>query len=315
MAANSTSSQQHTGFRHDGEWLRKLVRDRYLYLLALPGIAYFIVFKYAPMYGIVIAFQDYNPFLGISGSEWVGWHHFERLFQFADFRQVLRNTLVISLLNLLFFFPAPIALSLLLNEVRHYWYKRSVQTVLYLPHFVSWVVIGALTVTFLNSGGIGTEWLHRLGYEGNILLDSNYFWGLITAQSIWKEMGWGTILFLAALAGINPELYEAARVDGANRWKQMMHITLPQIMFTIVILLILQLGSILDNSFDQIYVMSNPAVLNVAEIFDTYVYKAGVLQGSYSYATAIDIFKSVVGLTLVISSNYVARKTSDYALF
>lgn len=295
--------------------LTRLVKDRYLYLLVFPGVVYFILFKYIPMYGIVIAFQDYNPFLGMFSSPWVGFNHFERLFHYADFWRIFRNTIVISLLNLAFFFPAPIILSLLLNEVRHYIYKRTVQTVLYLPHFVSWVVIGALTITFLDSSGVGTAWLQKLGYEGQILMDSNYFWGLITLQSIWKDMGWGTILFLAALAGINSELYEAARVDGANRWKQVLHITLPQIMATIVILLILRMGSILESSFDQIYIMGNPAIWNVAEVFDTYVYKTGVLQGSFSYATAIGIFKSVVGLILVVTTNYVARKTSENALF
>ncbi|MEF2246072.1 MULTISPECIES: ABC transporter permease [unclassified Paenibacillus] len=286
-----------------------------MYLLALPGVLYYIVFKYAPMWGVLIAFQNYNPFLGIMNSEWIGFAQFERLFSLSDFWIIFRNTVVISVLNLLFYFPAPIILALLLNEVRHYWYKRSLQTVMYLPHFVSWVVIGSLTINFFDSTGAGTALLERLGYEGKILFDVNYFWGMITLQSIWKEVGWGTILFLAALAGINPELYEAARVDGANRWKQMTNITMPQIMFTVVILLILRLGDILELSFDQLYIMGNPIILKVAEVFDTYVYKSGVLQGNYSYATAIGIFKSVVNLILVLSANYVARKTSDHALF
>ncbi|RKN76031.1 ABC transporter permease [Paenibacillus ginsengarvi] len=298
-----------------GEYCKKIAKDRLLYLLALPGICYFLIFKYAPMYGILIAFQDYNPFLGMFKSDWVGFYHFERLFHYADFWKIFRNTIVISLLNLIFFFPAPLLLSLLLHEVRHMLYKRAVQTVMYLPHFVSWVVIGSLTITFLDSKGAGMAFFASLGYQGQILQDESYFWGLVTMQSIWKEMGWGTIIFLAALAGINPELYEAARVDGASRWKQMLHITLPQIMFTIVLMLILRLGGILDLSFDQLYLMGNPAVLSVAEVFDTYVYKVGVMQGNFSYATAIGMFKSVIGLILVLSANYVARKTSEYALF
>lgn len=301
--------------RHRSGLWAKLVRDRYLYLLALPGMCYFVLFHYVPMYGITIAFQDFSPFRGFFNSEWVGLRQFERLFQHPDFLMILRNTFAISLLNIIFFFPAPIILALLLNEIRSALYKRSIQTVLYLPHFVSWVVICSLTITMLNSQGVITQLLAKIGVEVQLLMDKSYFWGIITLQSIWKDAGWGTIIFLAALAGINPELYEAARVDGANRWKQMRYITLPGIMSTIVILFILRLGQILSLSFDQLYLMGNPLVRDVAEIFDTYVYIAGVLQGNFSFATAIGIFKSVVGLVLILSANYLARKTSDNALF
>lgn len=300
--------------RSRGKWRARLMRDKYLYLMALPGMLYFVVFHYVPMYGITIAFQNFSPFRGFFGSEWVGFAQFTKLFAHPDFWMILRNTFAISMLNLIFFFPAPIILALMLNEIRIALYKRTIQTVLYLPHFVSWVVIVSLSITMMNSEGIITKLLEAMGIQVQLLLDKSLFWVIITLQSIWKDAGWGTIIFLAALAGINPELYEAARVDGANRWKQMTHVTLPGMMHTIVILLILRLGQILSLSFDQLYLMGNSLVRDVAEVFDTYVYITGVLQGNFSFATAIGLFKSVVGLVLILGANYLARKT-DHALF
>ncbi|MDF2960789.1 MAG: hypothetical protein K0S39_2524 [Paenibacillus sp.] len=296
--------------------IRRWKADKYLYLMALPGMLYFILFHYFPMWGVVIAFQDYNPFQGVLRSEWIGVDHFIRLFKHPDFWMIMRNTLVISLLNIVFFFPAPIILALLLNEVRAALFKKSVQTVLYLPHFVSWIVICSLSISLMNSDGFLTKLVHDLGFpKVQLLMDKSLFWGIITLQSIWKDAGWGTIIFLAALAGINPEMYESAKVDGATRWQQTVHITLPSLMSTIIILLILRLGQILNISFDQLYIMGNPLVKDVAEVFDTYVYQAGVLQGNFSYATAIGIFKSVIGFALIISANYISRKTSEHYLF
>ena len=314
MASAASESNGLRARRSGGLWTR-LVRDRYLYLLALPGMFYFVLFHYMPMWGIAIAFQNYSPFRGIQGSEWVGFAQFARLFHHPDFLLIFRNTFAISLLNILFFFPAPILLALLLNEIRSALYKRTIQTVLYLPHFVSWVVIVSLSISMMNSGGAITALLKSMGIHTQLLMDKSLFWGIITIQSIWKDAGWGTIIFLAALSGIHPELYEAARVDGANRWKQMTKITLPGIMTTIVILLILRLGQILSLSFDQLFLMGNSLVRDVAEIFDTYVYKVGVMQGNFSFATAVGLFKSVVGLVFILSANYLARKTSDNALF
>lgn len=295
---------------------RKLWTDRYMYFLALPGMAFLLLFEYVPMYGIVLAFQDYNPFAGILHSDFVGLAHFERLFKHPDFWLVLRNTLVISLLNLILFFPTPIVLALLLNEVRAGAFQKAVQTIIYLPHFVSWVVICSLTITLMNSEGILTQLVHWMGFPKlQLLLDTRLFWGMITLQSIWKEAGWGTIIFLAALAGINPELYEAARVDGANRWQQMRAITIPALMNTVVVLLLLRIGHIMSLSFDQLFIMGNPMVSSVAEVFDTYVFKAGVLQGNFSFAAAVGLFKSLVGLVLILGSNFVAKKTSDNYLF
>lgn len=295
---------------------KKLWKDRYFYLLAFPGMAFLLLFEYVPMYGVILAFQNFNPFAGFLHSEWVGFAHFERLFNHPDFWLVLRNTLVISFMNLLLYFPAPIILALLLNEVRMQVFKRTIQTIIYLPHFVSWVVICSVTITLMNSEGIITQLVHWLGFtEVKLLMEKKLFWLIITFQSIWRDAGYGTIIFLAALAGINPELYEAARVDGANRWQQLRAITMPALMSTVVVLLLLRLGQIMNLSFDQLYIMGNPLVIEVAEVFDTYVFKAGVLQGNFSYASAVGLFKSLVGLVLILGSNWIARKTSDHHLF
>lgn len=319
MAAQTTmaSVEQSKGLRAGRRRIgRKLWEDRYMYLLALPGMAFILLFDYVPMYGIVLAFQDYNPFAGIMHSDWVGLAHFQRLFRHPDFWMVLRNTLVISVLNLLLYFPTPIILALLLNEVRTQFFKRAIQTVIYLPHFVSWVVICSLTITLMNSEGIVTQVVHWLGFtDVKLLMDKKLFWGIITLQSIWRESGYGTIIFLAALAGINPELYEAARVDGANRWQQIRAITLPALMNTVIVLLLLRLGHIMNLSFDQLFIMGNPMVSDVAEVFDTYVFKVGVLQGNFSFAAAVGLFKSLVGLVLILGSNWLAKKTSDHYLF
>ncbi|PYI50788.1 ABC transporter permease [Paenibacillus flagellatus] len=294
-----------------------LARDKYLFLLALPGIAFFILFKYVPIGGLVIAFQNYSPFFGIFKSEWVGLAHFQRFFSNDDFYLLLRNTLVINLLSLTFFFPFPIVLSLLLNELRSMVFKRVVQSVLYIPHFMSWVLISGLTYLMLSqSEGMVNKLFASLGWETiDFLTNSDYFWGLITAQSMWKEAGWGTIVFLAAIAGTDPQLYEAARMDGAGRFRQMWHITLPAIRNVIMILFILQLGSIMDTGFEQIYLMMNGAVSEVADVFDTYVFRSGIQQGQFSYSTAIGLFKSVIGIVLVTGANFLAKRFGQEGVY
>lgn len=296
-----------------------LKRDKYLYLLALPGLLYFLVFKYIPVGGLIIAFQDYSPYLGILKSDWVGFEHFQRFFSNQDFVMLLRNTMAISLLNLFFFFPFPIVVSLLLNELRHMVFKRLVQTVIYIPHFLSWVIIAGLTFLMLSeSEGFINKVLEALGMSKiSFLTEPNYFWGMVTAQSIWKEAGWGTILFLAAIAGVNPQLYEAAVMDGANRMRQMWHITLPAIRNVIIILFILRLGSIMDTGFEQIYLMmnNNATVTDVADVFDTYVYRTGIKQGQFSYSTAIGLFKSIVGIVLVMLANKAAKKFGEEGVY
>ncbi|RAR42805.1 sugar ABC transporter permease [Paenibacillus sp. MDMC362] len=302
---------------HRTSFAARLRRDKWLYLLLLPGLLYFLVFKYVPMWGVMLAFQNYQPFTGFLKSEWVGFEHFRLFFNNPEFLMLLRNTLLLSFYNLIFFFPAPIILALLLNEVRLSFFKRTIQTMIYVPHFISMVIVASLTYVFLTTeGGAVNELLFQ--YTGNkiqFLSDPSWFRPVIILQTIWKECGWGTIIFLAALAAVDVEQYEAATIDGANRWRQIWHITLPAIRSTIVILLILRMGSVLDNGFEQIYLMLNPLNRSVGEVFDTYVYAMGITQGAFSYSTAVGLFKSVVGVTLVLGTNWLAKKFGQSGLY
>lgn len=268
------------------------------------------------MLGLVLAFQDFNPFRGILGSDFVGLAHFRKLFENAEVIRVLVNTLQIALLQLLFAFPLAIILSLMLNELRNQVFKRVVQSIVYLPHFLSWVVVVGIFFILLKSDGLINNFLVKLGLDTIPFMSSPaLFKPLIVLQVIWKESGWGTILFLAALAGVNPSLYEAAVVDGANRWRQIWHITLPSIRSTIVVLLILRLGQVLDVGFEQIFLMLNPFVRDVGEILDTYVYEKGIRQSDVSFATAVGLFKGLVGLVLVVTSNRLAKRFGEQGLY
>jgi putative aldouronate transport system permease protein len=297
--------------------LQKLKRDKWLYLLLLPGLSYFIIFKYVPMWGVLISFQDYSPFLGFWGSEWVGIDHFKNFFRNPDFLRLLRNTLYLAVLDLIFFFPAPIILALMLNEVRINLYKRSVQTLIYVPHFMSWVIVASITYVFFTTGGgaINAIVEHFIGREINFLSSPDWFRPLIMLQIIWKETGWGTVIFLAALAGVSPEQYEAAIVDGAGRFRRLWHVTLPAVRSTIIILLILRLGNFLDTGFQQIFLMTNSLNRDVADVFDTYVYFVGITQGAYSYSTAVGLFKAVVGIILILGANKLAKKMGQTGIF
>ncbi|WP_077619408.1 ABC transporter permease [Bacillus sinesaloumensis] len=296
---------------------RRLRRDKWLYFLLIPGVLYFLIFKYAPMWGVVIAFQDYSPFKGVLGSEWVGVEHFKNFFQNPDFGRLLRNTFILAVLDLVFFFPAPIILALLLNELRVSWYKRTVQTFVYVPHFMSWVIIASITyIFFTTSGGVVNDIVSAIyGKEINFLSSPDWFRPLIMGQIIWKETGWGTIIFLAALAAVDKEQYEAAIVDGAGRFRRVWHVTLPAVRSTIVVLLILRLGNFLDTGFQQIYLMTNSLNRSVADVFDTYVYFIGITQGAYSYSTAVGLFKAVVGIILVLGANKLAKKVGQEGIF
>ncbi|WP_274648580.1 ABC transporter permease [Paenibacillus humicola] len=292
-------------------------RDKYLYLLILPGVLYFIMFKYIPMWGVIIAFQDYSPYMGMLHSQWVGLEHFVRFFSNPDFALLFRNTMMISLLNLIFFFPLPILLSLLLNEVAQRAFKRTIQSIVYLPHFLSWVIIAGITFLLLSqSSGIVNMLLEKAGFHPiDFLTNKNLFWVLLTLQNIWKETGWGTIIILAAITAVDPQLYEAAKIDGANRLRQTWHITLPAIRNVIIVLLILRLGSIMDVGFEQIFLMMNGAVTDVADVFETYVYRNGIQNGQFSYSTAVGLFKSVIGLVLVVLANRLAKKFGEEGVF
>ncbi|MFE5324050.1 ABC transporter permease [Paenibacillus sp. NPDC056579] len=297
--------------------LRNILRDKWLYFMLLPGVAYFIIFKYVPMYGIVMAFQDYKPYLGFMNSPWVGLKHFERFFSEPQFWMLFRNTVLLALYNLIFFFPLPIVLALMLNEIRLERFKRFIQTLVYVPHFVSWVVVvGIFYMLLTTENGIVNELIFRLtGEKIAFLLEPEWFRTMIVTQSIWKEVGWGTIIFLAALSGVDMQLYEAARMDGAGRWRQLWHITLPAIRSTIVILLILRLGNFLDSGFEHIFLMLAPTNREVGEVFDTYVYVKGLTQAQYSYSAAVGLFKSAVGLVLVLGSNWLAKKFGQEGVY
>lgn len=286
------------------------------YVLAAPGILYFLTFHYVPMSGLVLAFKDYSPFKGIIESPWVGLANFRQFFGTPNFYILLKNTLVISLLNIVIYFPFTILLAIMLNELRMQLFKRVSQTIVYLPHFLSWVVIYGITISFFGPSGVINHYLEQWFNTDAMFLTSNeWFRPLVIFQSIWKDAGWGTIIFLAALAGINPELYEAAKVDGANRFQNIWNITLPGIKSTIVVLLLLRLGSSLDSNFMQIFLMSNGLNLDVSNVFDLFVYHVGLEQFNYSYAITVGMFKSIVSLILVVGANYAARLLGEEGIF
>lgn len=296
---------------------KDIIRDRWLYLMLVPGAVFFLLFRYGPMYGLIIAFKNYQPVAGFWGSEFVGLKHFNRLFSEPVFLMLFKNTLILAIYNIVFYFPAPIILALLLNEIRRTRFKNTVQTLVYIPHFISWpVVIGLCYVLFTTDGGIVNEILLSLGFnEINPLMSKEAFRPMIIIQQIWKEVGWGTIIFLAALAGVNVELYESAVIDGASRWKQTLHITLPAIRSTIVILLILRMGTFMDSGFEQIFLMVNPLNRDVGEVFDTYVYSVGLAGGQFSYSAAVGLFKSAVSLILVILTNHIAKVLGEEGVY
>jgi putative aldouronate transport system permease protein len=292
-------------------------KDYQLYFLLTLPIAYFILFKYVPMYGAAIAFQDYSIFKGVSGSEWIGFENFRELFAMSQFYEVVRNTLLLNLLDLVFSFPAPIILALLLNELRVMWFKKTAQTLLYLPHFISWIIIGGLVYQmFSNNGGLVNNMITSLGFDSVPFLTEKNHWLLVyLGTGIWQSAGWGTIIYLAALTGINKELYEASEVDGAGRLKKMFHITLPGIRSTIVVMLIMQLGHIMTIGFERPFVMGNDLVRDYSEVISTFVYKAGLQSAQFSLATAMGLFQALVGLFFVVVSNAIAKRFGEQGIW
>jgi len=296
----------------------RLVNHRWLYLLLLPGLAYFLIFRYWPMYGLSIAFKDYLPFLGYAGSPWVGLKHFQELFAGPDFGRLMVNTLFLAVLTVVFVFPAPIVVSLLLNELRLRVVKRSVQSLIYIPHFLSWTIVASLTYLLLSVDfGVLANFVHDIvgGRQVDYVAQEDWFRPIIVLQLLWKQTGWGTIIYLAALAGVDTQLYEAARVDGAGRWRQFRHITLPGIAPAIVVMAILTSGHLLDTGFEQIWLMTTSLNRNVADVFDTYVYYIGITQGAFSYSTAVGLFKGVIGVLLIFGSNLLAKRLGQRGLF
>lgn len=300
-------------------WLRLLndiKRDRWLYLLAVPGLLYFVVFKYLPMWGIVISFENYVPYSGVFGSQWVGFKWFEYFFKFPSWTRYLSNTLILSLMNIVFYFPAPIILALLLNEMGSLWYKKTLQTLLYVPHFISIVIVVSITIMIFGPSGIAYKATENLmGQSVNYLGSPDTFRWMIIGQTIWKETGWGTIIFLAALTNVDTQLYEAAMVDGAGRFRRLWHITLPAIRSTIVLMLILRMGSMLDTGYDHLILMANSLNRSASQTLDVFVYQQGIQQGQYSYASAIGLMKSIVSVILVVSSNKIAHAMGEQGLY
>lgn len=291
---------------------RKLYESKYLLLLALPCLLYFLVFHYIPMFGILISFQKYNLFRGVWHSEWVGFHYYEMFFQNPDFFKLLRNTFLLSFYTILFGFPAPIVLALLLNELRHAVFKRFVQSVSYLPHFISNVVVVSMITVFLSpSGGIVNRVIESLGLSAvNWLILPEWFRTIYVASGIWQGIGWSSILYLAALTAIDPYLYEAAEMDGAGRFRRMWHISLPGILPVVIMLLILDIGHMLEVGFEKVLLLQNPATYETADIISTYVYRVGLVQGNYSYATAIGLFTGIVNMILLVGANAFSRKVA-----
>ena len=288
---------------------KAMKEHKVLYLLMVPGLLYFVLFRYLPMFGLVIAFKDYNIFKGIWASDWVGLANFEALVHSSDFWNVMKNTLVISLTKILIGFPIPILLAILLNDIKSMRFKRVTQTFLYLPHFLSWVVIGGIMLNLFSPVfGLAGEVFRTLGIEPvNIMAKKGAIFWVVIFSDEWKEAGWSTIVFLAALTQVDESLYEAAKMDGANKFKQMLHITLPCISSIVIVMLILRIGKVMNAGFEQILVLQNPITMESIDIFDTYVYREGLGRGSYSFAAAVDTFKSVIALILVTSANKISK--------
>ncbi|MEK8128837.1 ABC transporter permease subunit [Paenibacillus filicis] len=296
--------------------IRSLKRDSLLYLLLLLPMAYILIFRYAPIYGVLMAFQDYNIFEGISGSEWVGLDVFKFIFEQSSFYRALTNTLVLNLLDLVAGFPAPIILAILLNEIRYARFKKVTQTILYLPHFLSWVIIGGMVYLLFSSGGMANTVLSSIGIGKIEFLSEKTNWLIMyVAIGIWQSVGWGTIIYLASIIGINKELYEAADIDGCSRLRKIWHITLPGIKPTIIILLILQIGRMLSIGFDRPFVMGNSLVSEYSDVISTYVYRIGIGSGDFSQATAVGLFQSVVGLIFLVAANYIAKRIGEQGIW
>lgn len=318
MVAKLTKSHSRRTFPQAVKELGKQIKKHpILYLMILPALAYFVVFKYIPMYGILIGFKDFKATKGIWGSDWAGLKYFNLLFRDMAFRNAFVNTVIISMLKLVTSFLFSITLALLLNEFRSNKIKSAVQTVIYMPHFLTWVVIaGLLNNVFGTGNGVLNYLITSLGGEPvDILSNPNNFRALVVITNLIKEGGWGSIIYMAAITSISPELYEAARMDGANRWQQMRSITLPALLPTASIMLIMSLGNVMDGGFDQIFVLYNSAVMSVGDIIDTLIYRKSLIDINYSYGAAAGLLKSVIGLVLVVITNKVVKKMGQEGLY
>ena len=326
-AAGARTKQDKRAYAQLGHntWRKAFMQHYWLYILMIPGILYMLIFNYTPMAGLVMAFEDFSPYNGdtaiqaLFGSPFAGLKYFEKLFTGPDFWRLLRNTLAISLANLIFAFPAPIILALLLNELRCKWFKRFSQTLVYIPHFVSIVIVAALTYQlFSTTDGVAYHMLVQVFGKQNapdIMSDPKLFSTMIVGQNLWKETGYGTMIYLAALSSVDTQLYEAAKIDGAGRWQLMWHVTLPAIRGTIILMLIMKVGSLLNTGYEQIFLMQNAMNRSVSDVFDTYIYTKGIVNGQYSLATAAGLFKSIVSMVMVVGANKIAKLFGESGLY
>ncbi|HEY2491780.1 MAG TPA: ABC transporter permease subunit [Paenibacillus sp.] len=300
------------------KWWRKWYAQRHIQTMALLGVAWMIIFNYIPMYGVIIAFKEFDIIRSISEAPWVGLMHFRDFLDDDNLVNVIKNTLGISFIKLIVGFPLPIIFALFLNEVRSIRFKKFVQTISYLPHFLSWVVLGGILATWLADVGIINNILlalHIIDQPITYLAEPNYFWTIIITSDLWKELGWSAIIYLAAISSVSPEMYEAATIDGAGRFQKMWYITLPSIKSTISILFILAVSGVLNSNFDQILVLRNSLNDSASNVIDYYVYQTGLLSGRYSYSAAVGLIKSVIALILLLVANKISKKINDTSLF
>jgi len=312
-----SKSAKTTRNRRSGAF-KRIMANKYLYIMLAPVLAYFLLFEYKPMYGAIIAFKTFNPYQGIWDSPWAGLKHFYNFFDSYYFWRLLKNTLVISMLSLVVIFPASIIFALMLNEIRSKWYKTAVQTMSYLPHFISLIVICGMVIDFTSPNGIINRLLMGIGLVHdpvNFLILPEWFRSIYVGSGLWQSIGWNSIIYLAALAGINPSLYEAAVVDGASRWKQLWNVTIPGILPTILILLILNIGSLMSVGWDKIILLYNSATYETADVISTFVYRRGIMEADYSFSAAVGLFNSAINFTLLILANRISRKTTQSSLW
>ncbi|WP_108992810.1 ABC transporter permease [Paenibacillus agaridevorans] len=295
---------------------KQIKSSGYLYLIFLVPLVYFLIFKYGPMFGILIAFKDYNVFQGVLNSEWAGWKHFESFIFDPYFWKLVRNTLLLNIYMIIFYFPAPILLALLLNEIRFKAFKRVVQSISYLPHFLSTVVVAGMLVNFLATDGLINQIIASLGFNKiQFLMLPEWFRTIYISSDIWQKIGWGSIIYLAALSGVDPHLYEAAKMDGANRFKQAIHVTLPGISSVIMILFLLTLGDLMSIGFEKILLLYTGPTYETADVISTFVYRRGLLGADFSYGAAVGLFQSVISFLLIVGANYAARKLNATSLW
>ncbi|MFD2333493.1 ABC transporter permease [Cohnella sp. GCM10020058] len=308
--ANAQAADRSGGYVHKASLRSKIWRYRWLYVFMIPGILYYLIYHYVPMFGLVVAFQDYNLMKGVTGSAWVGWDNFKAVFESPDFPQLMKNTVLLSLYRLVFGMLPDLLLALMLNEIRVRWFKKTIQTLTYGPHFLSWIIVYGIMFSFFAPGsGLVTTFFRDMGWgDIDALTNSGLFRPMLVMTDIWKSTGYGAIIYLAALANINHEQYEAAAIDGANRWSQLWHVTLPGVRDVFMLLVILRLGGILDAGFEQVYIFLNVRVYDVGDILDTWIFRRGIEEMNYSVPAAVGVFKSVIGFVLVLGANKLAKR-------